>query len=172
MMSASSIEGPRRQGGEVGELGLERLDLGGAARLDGIERAGAHHPELRLARPADLGNHSVAERRPRADELSVLQRQVREVPVQAGIEASREAGRHVRGQHGRCEQHRVRARLLDERGQRVDTRLRQGRRELRRLTRVHLRCTERARAGRDARGILAEHHSGGIAKRRRLPEHA
>src|SRR5262249_36420903 len=75
----------------------------------------------------------VAERGPFADELVAVQREVSQVPVQAGVEARREPGRDVRGEHRRGEEHGVRARALDERRKRVDAWLRKRRGPLRRL---------------------------------------
>ncbi len=115
--------------------------------------------------------HGVAERRPLADELAVRDRQIGEIPVQPRVEARRETGRDVGGENRGAEEHRVGAGLLDERRERVDSRLRERRRELRRLARVNLGRTERTRAGRDCGRALAEHDAHGVTERRGLREH-
>ena len=95
--------------------------------------------------------------------------QVGEIPVETGAEPRRETGRDIGGEHGGGEEHGVGAGLLDERGERVDTRLRQrrarapGRRRRRRVP-----PAEPATLG-DAR---AEHDTGRVETDRRAPSRA
>ena len=123
-------------------------------------------------RPADVHEHGVAERRPLADELAVAKLEIGEIPVQPRVEARREPGRDVRGEHGRAEEHGVRALALDERRERVHARLRERGRERRVLAREDLRGAERTGLRGDGGRVLPEHDAGRLAERRRLPEHA
>ena len=90
---------------------------------------GADEREARLALPADLRDHGVAERGPLADELAVLELEVDEVPVETGVEARREAGGDVGGEDGCAEDDVVEPLGLDELGEDVDPRLRERRLE-------------------------------------------
>ena len=86
-----------REGGEVLELHVDPLDLGLGRALDRLEGAGADQRQARLAFPPDVDVDGVVERRPLADELPVLPRQVDEVPVETGVETRRETRGDVGG---------------------------------------------------------------------------
>ncbi len=80
------------------------VDLGAPAGLDRLEGARADEREPRLALPADLGDHGVAERGPLADELAVLELEVDQVPVEACVEPRGEARGDVRREDGCAEE--------------------------------------------------------------------
>ena len=107
-------------------------DLGLAAALGGLERAGADERE-RGARPSSRRRRTTvspsAGRLPTSLPSSL--REVDEIPVQAGVEPGGKAGGDVGRQHGRGEQHGVVAACLDHLREHVDARLRQRRLERR-----------------------------------------
>src|SRR6266516_664107 len=163
-------EGGQRR--EVGKVNLEVLDGRGAARLDRIERSCAHERDSRSTRPPHVDENRVAERGPLAHELVTLQDEICEVPVKTRFEARRETCGDIRCEHGRAEGNCVRARLPDERRERVDPGLRKRGCERFVLRHVHGRRSVSACAACDLASLRAENDSRRLAERGRLREHA
>ena len=74
-------------------------DVRRPAGLDRVERAGPDQRQPRRRRPADLDEHGVAEGRACSDELAALEVEIREIPVEAGLEPGGEAGGGIGRQH-------------------------------------------------------------------------
>ena len=139
----------------------------------GIERARADERRA-SARPSSRRRRAPCRRAPDACRRARRPRVTRSVRSQlspASSRAARPDATSAASTDAR-EENGVRARLLDERRERVDARLRKRRRELWRLARVDLRRAERAGAGRELGRALAEHDARRLAERRRLREHA
>src|SRR5262249_5309203 len=107
-----------------------------------------------------------------ADELVALELEVDEVPVQPCIEPSRESRGDVGREDRRSEEDGVRLCRRDERFEHVHPRLRERRRELDVLGRVHARRAVAACSARELLRALAEDDADGPAERSRLPEDA
>jgi hypothetical protein len=122
--------------------------------------------------PADVHEHRVAECRSLPDEATVLHGEVGEVPVEPGLEPSGEPCSDVAREHGGREEHGVRARLLDDRRQRVDPWLRERRRERLVLGDVDGGGTERAGPSGDLPRSRAEDDADRLSESRRLREQA
>ena len=73
--------------GEVLDLDRDLGHLCTAAGLGRLECARADEREARLALPADLRDHGVAERGPLADEPAVPELEIDEIPVETRVEA-------------------------------------------------------------------------------------
>src|SRR5579862_2143115 len=154
-----------RLGGEVLERDVDRLHVRGPSRLLRVERAGAEQREPRRARPADVDEDGVLQRRPLADEIGG---HVDEIPVETGVESRGKARGDIGGEHGVGKEHGVVVRC--ELGDDVDARLRQ-----RRLERGVVGDVHRLRAVLaeiDRRHAAADEHGVGVAERRRLRQHA
>ena len=175
--SASSIDGPElsscawstmralveKSSSDTSHL----LDLRRTAALARIERAGAEERDPRLRRPADVRIDGVLQRRPLADELAVLLRDVDEIPVETGVESRGQPRGDVRAEDGVREQHGVDPLVADELREHVDARLRQRGFELRVVRDVDLRGAVRARAVRKPAHVRADHDSRDVAAERR-----
>jgi len=108
-----------------------------------IERAGTKERDARLRRPADVHVDRVLQCGTLPHELAVLLPEVDEIPVEAGIESSRQRGRNIGGEHRVAEEDRVDSLVPDELRDHVDSRLRQRCLELRVVCDVDLYRPER-----------------------------
>ena len=115
--------------GSVGEAGAGTsvLDLGRPARLHGLECSGACDPDPRRSLPSHVDENRVAERRPLSDELAACEREIREIPVDPGVEPGGKTGRDIGREHRGREEDRVGSCLLDEARDRVDPRTQKAR---------------------------------------------
>ena len=138
------------------------LDLRRAAALARIERPGAEERDPRLRRPADVRIDGVLQRRPLADELAVLLRDVDKVPVQPCVESRGQPSGDVRAEHRVREQHGVDPLVAHELREHVDARLRQRRFQLRIVGDVDLRRAELAGAVRKPAHVRADHDARNV----------
>ena len=122
--------------------------------LDGVEGARADERQPRRARPAHVDEDGVAERGPFRDECAPVEREVRQVPVEAGIEPGGQSGCDIGREHGGGEEHVLGAGLGDDGLERVDARLRQRRLEGGIVDDVDRGGAVRARGGGDARDAV------------------
>jgi hypothetical protein len=109
------------------EIGLHLARLRVTAGLLRVERTGAKECDSRSSRPADVRVDRVLQSRTLTDEFAVSNLDIDEIPVETGVEASRETAGDVRSENALPEQHRVV--VGSELGDDVDARLRKGRGE-------------------------------------------
>jgi len=155
-------------------LGREVLECDGnllhSARSCGLcrlKRAGADQAKAGFRGPADIHQHGVAQRRTLADECAAFDAKVGEVPVEAGVEPSRQRTGNVAGQHRGTEEHVAKAVAVHQTRDDIHARLGQGSLKARVIGDEDPRGTVAGRLGGEASDTGADDDRGGIRVQRR-----